>query len=77
MECKDVLFKAENIFLEYHGTFAQQKQLIELLDIVDKAGFNYYINSANNTFENPFLLDKRDNFYDQQLDIFCTKKAKV
>jgi FkbM family methyltransferase len=74
-DCRNSLTHVRNIFLEYHGTFANQHQLIELLQIVDNAGFNYHITSATETFKHPFILDKKDAFYDQQLNIFCTKKT--
>lgn len=73
-DCKDVLHHAENVFLEYHGTFKEQFKLTEMLQIMDAAGFDCYINSANETFKHPFLKNKGDLFYDQQLNIFCTKK---
>lgn len=73
-DCKDVLQQADNIFLEYHGLFKDQQHLLEMLQMVDAAGFDFYINSANENFKNPFLKNKGDLFYDQQLNIFCTKK---
>ncbi len=73
-DCKDALQNIDNIFLEYHGTFSDQFKLIELLQIVNNAGFNYHITAATETFKHPFILDKKDAYYDQQLNIFCTKK---
>jgi FkbM family methyltransferase len=73
-DCKDALSNVKNIFLEYHGTFNKQQQLLELLQIVNDAGFDYYIDSANETFKHPFLKQKGDLVYDQQLNIFCTRK---
>lgn len=64
-----------NMFLEYHGTFAQNNELVEMINIVSNAGFNFYIKEAASIYETPFNRTKNPNTsYDVQLNIFCFRK---
>lgn len=65
------LDKVGNLFIEYHGTFSQNHQLNEILQIVTTAGFAYYIKEAAEIFQSPFARKKRESPYDLQLNIFC------
>ena len=69
------LHMVENMFLEYHGTFAQNNELVEMINIVNSAGFNFYIKEAASIYETPFNRSKNPNTpYDVQLNIFCFRK---
>lgn len=62
----------KNMFLEYHGTFGQNKELVKMINIVSEAGFNFYIKEAAPIYETPFYRTKNPNTpYDVQLNIFC------
>jgi len=62
----------KNMFLEYHGTFQQNNELAEMIQIVKDAGFNFYIKEAASIYETPFSRIKNPNTnYDIQLNIFC------
>jgi FkbM family methyltransferase len=62
----------KNMFLEYHGTFEQNNELVEMIEIVKNAGFNFYIKEAASIYETPFFRYKNPNTsYDIQLNIFC------
>lgn len=68
----DKLHHVKNMFLEYHGTFAQNKELTAVFEIIANAGFNYYIKEAASLFDYPFQRTKKSNIgYDVQLNIFC------
>jgi len=69
----DKLHLVKNMFLEYHGTFQQNAELSEMIDIVSKAGFHYYIKEALSIFNSPFHRPGKNmaNDYDLQLNIFC------
>jgi FkbM family methyltransferase len=68
----DKLHFVKNLFLEYHGTFAQNGELAEIISLVHKAGFNFYIKEAANLFDYPFYRIKKSTIsYDVQLNIFC------
>ena len=68
----DKLYLVKNIFLEYHGTFAQNRELTTVFEIISAAGFNYYIKEAATLFDYPFQRTKKSDIgYDVQLNIFC------
>ncbi|MGI8600881.1 MAG: FkbM family methyltransferase [Chitinophagaceae bacterium] len=74
-DIKDELSLVENLFLEYHGRFDQNNELVEMLQIVSNAGFNFYIKEAASIYSHPFIhykLEQPRN-YDVQLNIFCFK----
>lgn len=62
----------KNMFFEYHGTFRQNGELLEIMNIVQEAGFHFYIKEAASTYNQPFIKSKSyENGYDVQLNIFC------
>ncbi|HZE85437.1 MAG TPA: FkbM family methyltransferase [Puia sp.] len=65
-----------NLFIEYHGAFKQNHELSELLDLIGKNGFSYYIKEASPVYETPFYRHGNANIpYDIQLNIFCFRPA--
>lgn len=71
---KDISGKLESVnkmFIEYHGTFSQNNELVEIFDIILKGGFKFYIKEATSVFDQPFLPKKYSSEYDLQLNIFC------
>lgn len=60
-----------NMFIEYHGTFEQTHELLEIFEIILKAGFKFYIKEAANNYAHPFYPEQRKLDYDVQLNIFC------
>jgi FkbM family methyltransferase len=68
----DNLHFVKNMFLEYHGTFNQNKELVKMINIISDAGFNFYIKEAASIYNTPFFRTKNPNTsYDVQLNIFC------
>lgn len=67
------LINVEKMFVEYHGTFNQNNELMEILNIITKAGFHFYIKEAFPVYERPFLYKKDIDSFDLQLNIFCFK----
>lgn len=75
---KDISERLENvskIFIEYHGTFEQNNELLEILNILSKAGFKFYIKEAASIFDQPFLSKNTATNYDVQLNLFCVKNV--
>lgn len=68
-DCAEDLSNVKNIFIEYHSFLKNEQKLDEILLILKKAGFKYYIKEAWNNMPNPYI-DKRDSHYDLQLNIF-------
>jgi FkbM family methyltransferase len=73
----DNLNKVKNMFLEYHGTFDQNKELAGIINIISEAGFNYYIKEAAPLYDTPFYRTKNPGSpYDVQLNIFCFRNQR-
>ena len=73
-DIRDQLYLINHLFIEYHGSFSQNSELIEILKIINAAGFTFYIKEAANIFPMPFIAKPNENNYDVQLNIFCMKK---
>jgi FkbM family methyltransferase len=73
------LDNVENMFLEYHGNFDQNNELIEIFSILHNRGFAFYIKEAANVYTKPFAEMGRDakRDYDIQLNIFCMRNKKA
>ena len=72
-DIKENLHFVQNMFFEYHGSFQQNNELLEIFDIIHGAGFKFYIKEAANVYNHPFLSSEEHNqhAYDLQLNIFC------
>ena len=71
-DIKDSLFHVANLFVEYHGSFNQTRELTNMLEWITKQGFNYYIKEAAPVYRTPFFRDRKTIYdYDVQLNIFC------
>lgn len=73
IDCKDCLYFAENIFIEYHGSFNQVNELHEIFTILINNGFQFYIKEAANVYLTPFYRENNKPIFDIQLNIFCFK----
>ncbi len=72
-DIEDKLYLIDRIFLEYHGSFEENYKLEELLHLLTKHQFFYYITEANQVYPTPFY--RQGSFmYDVQLNIYCFKK---
>src|SRR5215203_885226 len=73
-DVQDVLYNVRNLFLEYHGTFDQNKELVDIFNILSKSGFQFYIKEATPVYKSPFFDSLKENQkkdWDVQLNIFC------
>ena len=72
-DIEDKLHFVKKFFLEYHGKFEENENLIELLDIVKRNGFKFYLKEAGPVYRTPFYRpdDGIVRNYDVQLNIFC------
>jgi FkbM family methyltransferase len=72
-DCGEKLQLAKNIFIEYHGHFNTLPQLNEILDLLVKNQFAYYIKEASDVYPTPFFREQTNTPYEIQLNIFCFK----
>ncbi len=70
----DKLKHVKQLFLEYHGRYDQNNELLEILEIVRQAGFQFYMREAAPVHPFPFKAERIGELpYDVQLNIFCTR----
>ena len=55
-DVEEVLFNVQNLFLEYHGTFGQNNELVDIFNILSRTGFQFYIKEATPVYKSPFLI---------------------
>ena len=72
-DIEPLLKNVKNLFLEYHGLVNEPQNLGEILNILKKQGFEYYIRLAADTIQFPFCKENALT-YNQQLNIFCYRK---
>ncbi|MDB5121463.1 MAG: Methyltransferase, FkbM family [Sphingobacteriales bacterium] len=72
--CDENLKKAKHIFFEYHNNINNPQTLHELLELVKKNGFHYYIKESA-TRQKPFV-DKTliCESFDMAINVFCYKQ---
>lgn len=71
-DCKDILDKINNLFIEYHSYSDMKQDLDQVLQILTLNNFRYYLQTVNyNKF--PFLKKNLENSMDLQVNIFAFK----
>ena len=62
-----------NLFVEYHGIYAEMYKLNEILNILERNKFSYYIKEGSPVYANPFWDRNKVGDYDIILNIFAFK----
>jgi len=70
-DCSDVLCKVENVFVEYHAYHRGNRKLGDLLSILEKSGFNYYLKPVSHVTK-PFV--NMFKVYPLQVNVFATRE---
>jgi FkbM family methyltransferase len=75
-DCQNSLSNVENIFIEYHSFSNSNQNLSEILSILEKNNFRYFIKPVNDR-EIPFInrTNKSNPAMDLQLNIYAYKNA--
>ena len=73
-ESEPYLESVENIFVEYHSFVDKPQYLNEILDILTKSGFRYYISSIGVRSVQPFINLNQSLGMDNQINIFGYRK---
>jgi FkbM family methyltransferase len=73
LDCQDELGKVKNLFVEYHSWSDQTQRLQELLAVLTKNSFRYYIHSIGKIHKSPFVKVD-DDAMDVQLDIHAIRR---
>ncbi len=71
-DCTPVLNKIQNIFIEFHSFIDQPQKLSEILSIMEKTGFRYFLKNVNDR-KYPFVnkIKVNDANMDTQINIYA------
>lgn len=72
-ECESRLKNVDKLFVEYHNFTKEPQRLGEILEILKKAGFKYYISNPGIHHTNPFIHTKEYLGMDFQLNIHARR----
>ncbi len=64
----------QNLFVEYHGSFSENHQFLEMMQMFSEKGFQFYFREAASVFKHPFMQPLISPLFDIQLNIFCFRK---
>jgi len=70
IDCCDSLTKVQNLFVEYHSYSKNRQSLSDILSVLEKNNFRYYIEHIRKN-KQPFINKSKDLILDLQLNIFC------
>lgn len=70
-DCSDNLKNVKNLFVEYHGKYDEMFKLNEILEILVRNNFKYYIKEGNVVYSKPFWDKDKIGDYDMLLNIFA------
>jgi FkbM family methyltransferase len=73
-DCSDNLATVKNLFVEYHGVYSEMFKLNEILEILWKNKFRYYIKEGSPVYVKPFWDREKTGDYDIILNIFAFKE---
>lgn len=71
-DCRNSLSSIKNLFIEYHSFNGEKQKLSEILNIIEKNNFRYFIETVTKN-NSPFLNIKKNEPMDLQLNIYCWK----
>jgi len=74
-DCQNSLDNVDNLFIKYHSWNGVAQNLSQLLEILEKNNFRYYVNGVCSRSQ-PFVNRSQDKDMDLQLNIFCTRLDK-
>lgn len=73
-DCAEQLKMVRNLFIEYHGKFTRNHELIGILNLLTDLDFHFYIKEASNNYTTPFLREDHKIMFEVQLNIFAFRK---
>jgi FkbM family methyltransferase len=71
-DCQNSLQKVNNIFIEYHSFSKGHQQLGEILSILSKNGFRYYVEEVCKR-KSPFINTHKKELMDLQIEIYAVR----
>lgn len=74
-DCDEVLEKIKNLFIEFHYIKGYKGQLLNILRVLEKNGFKFYLQSIDKKIS-PFIFLNSDPDFKLQLNIFAYKNIR-
>jgi FkbM family methyltransferase len=71
LDCSELFFKIQNIFIEYHSWSGQPTSIDKILKVLRDSGFRYYIEPINE-IDKPFI-DRKISNLNMQVNIFAER----
>ena len=68
-DCEEKLRQVSHLFVEYHGNYEELFKLNEILEILLRSGFRYYIKEGAAVHPKPFWEKEKKGEYDMLLNI--------
>lgn len=75
-DCESNLKNVDKIFIEYHGNYNEMYKLNDILNILLKQKYRYYIKEAGVTYKWPFWEKSTIYDFDLQLNIFAFRDSQ-
>jgi FkbM family methyltransferase len=72
-DCADLLVNVRSLFIEYHSFVDQPQTLHLILDILNRAGFRYYVTKVGLESARPLLMRRNQLGMDSQLNIIAVR----
>jgi hypothetical protein len=76
VEAEPYLKNVKNIFIEYHSFVDKPQTLSQILDILERNEFRYYIEHIGVKSKHPFVSITNYVGFDNQLNIFGYRKEQ-
>ena len=73
VDCEDQLHQVKNMFIEYHSFVNRAQTLDQMLSVIRRKGFRYYISSPGLQSAQPFIKVNESLDMDMQLNIYCMR----
>lgn len=75
MDCSNQLSRIQNIFIEFHSHIKDEQKLSNILDLLEKNGFRYFIKAGMKRNQPLLNFEKISNSgFDLMLNIYAKKK---
>ncbi len=74
-DCRDLLDKIDNLFIEYHSYTSNEQELEKILMILRENNFRYYLQAANNR-KIPLINTDKEKNMDFQANIFAYQRER-
>lgn len=77
LDCEGAMAGVQRMFVEYHSFAGEPQNLAQLLSVLERGGFHYYIHHTGVHSSHPFVKLEQEAGFDLQLNIFATRGSET